>query len=400
VSRQHRHTVDNHEAEHDDVDLLPDGHQKGRPGYRPNATQTGQTPSLPPSTAKRRKLAHLISDIDTINNDEEFLSSSPPAPTAPQVNKADDQTTQVEIPRSSPEIHYPEKPADPRSRHHTSNDPPLDDSDSHSPVKTIVTPKLKTSRFRHPPPFPSAIPLKHPIDQHQPFPSFQSRLLGATTSALRGPHPSLDFTLPDAFSPSRRRGQREYIHGGHAETVRGWVLDVAARAGDGRALAGRGKKVEDVGLSYDPHDRRGGPDGRMNVDEILHQDRDGRCAIVKLTGPSNGTSPSSSPSPSQRPRPRSAGSGDMWVLIDTDSQQTARLNPPGSKLDMLRPGVEIMIKGGEAMRWRVDCGRTLVAGGPSSPGQEGRNALFGLSSGPVRETSVYHVAVFWDVVRP
>lgn len=393
LSRQHHHTVNTHEAENDDDDILPDGHRRGQPAYRPNATQTGQTPSLPPSTAKRRKLVHLLPDIDAINNDEEFLSSSPPGPTAPQINELDDQTTQIQIPRSSPEIPYPEEPADPRSRHHTSGDLPLDDSDSNSPVKNIVTPKLKTSRFRHPPHFPSATPPTHPADQYQPFPSFQSRLLGATTSALRGPHPSLDFTLPDAFSPSRRRGQRAYIHGGHAEIVRSWVLDVAARAGDGRALAERGKKVEAVGLGEDLGVRRESA-GRMNVDEILHQDWDGRCAIVRLSDLDDLTSPS------QRPRPRSVRNGDEWMLINTDSQHTSRLNPPGSKLEMLRPGAEIMIKGGEAMRWRVDCGRTLVAGGTSSPGQGGRNSLVGLSSEAVDETSGSHVAVFWDVVQP
>lgn len=34
-------------------------------------------------------------------------------------------------------------------------------------------------------------------------------------------------TLPDAFSPSRRKGRKEYVSGGLANTVRNWVLSAA-----------------------------------------------------------------------------------------------------------------------------------------------------------------------------
>lgn len=35
--------------------------------------------------------------------------------------------------------------------------------------------------------------------------------------------------LPDVFSPSRRRGKRDYVHGGSADLVRSWVLNIAAQ---------------------------------------------------------------------------------------------------------------------------------------------------------------------------
>jgi hypothetical protein len=35
------------------------------------------------------------------------------------------------------------------------------------------------------------------------------------------------LALPDAFSPSRRKGRRDYLYGGLADTVRNWVLNAA-----------------------------------------------------------------------------------------------------------------------------------------------------------------------------
>lgn len=36
-----------------------------------------------------------------------------------------------------------------------------------------------------------------------------------------------NFTLPDAFSPSRKKGKRDYVSDGLADTVRNWVLNAA-----------------------------------------------------------------------------------------------------------------------------------------------------------------------------
>lgn len=361
-------------------------------------TQTAQTPSIPPSTAKRRKLAHLIADFDTINNDgEEPLSSSPPAPTASRTDNHDQDhtTTQIQILRSSPEIPHPDDPSaashlrqppSDKHNHHPSSSPPPSDPDS--PIKPLATPKLKTSRFRHPS-APSSFPQTQPSTdqhQHQPYPSFQSRLLGTTSTstltALRSPQPSLDLTLPDAFSPSRRRGQKAYIPTGHAETVRGWVLDVAARAGPQHA---QGAAVVERG--------RDAPGGQMRaVVDVLHRDRDGRCAIVRLADPG----PSARPSGSER------SDALVWMLVNTDAQQrSSRMDASGSgsKLDRLQPGVGVVVRGGDAMQWTVDYDRTVVGAGGSSDSLGGGGSLVGQGSEGGKDTSTCHVAVLWDVVR-
>lgn len=49
--------------------------------------------------------------------------------------------------------------------------------------------------------------------------------------------PELATTLPDAFTPSRRKGKRDYESGGLADTVRSWVLQAATeerQRADGR----------------------------------------------------------------------------------------------------------------------------------------------------------------------
>ena len=45
---------------------------------------------------------------------------------------------------------------------------------------------------------------------------------GQSASTATGP------VLPDVFSPSRRKGKRDFLSGGSAELVRKWVLDIAA----------------------------------------------------------------------------------------------------------------------------------------------------------------------------
>ena len=49
--------------------------------------------------------------------------------------------------------------------------------------------------------------------------------------------------LPDAFSPSRRRGKKEYLSGGLADTIRNWVLNAATEESQ---RASRSEKVIDL----------------------------------------------------------------------------------------------------------------------------------------------------------
>lgn len=67
--------------------------------------------------------------------------------------------------------------------------------------------------------------------------------------------------LPETFSPSRGRGRREYIPGGHADTIRNWVLELAA------AEFGLKQEVE-------------GKKRMLIVTEVRH-DVEGRCAMVR-----------------------------------------------------------------------------------------------------------------------
>lgn len=53
---------------------------------------------------------------------------------------------------------------------------------------------------------------------------------GPSASAGMGP------VLPDIFSPSRRKGKRDFVPGGSAELVRQWILSVAAHGPDTQTL--------------------------------------------------------------------------------------------------------------------------------------------------------------------
>lgn len=63
--------------------------------------------------------------------------------------------------------------------------------------------------------------------------------------------------LPDAFSPSRRKGRQDYISGGFADTVRSWVLNAAS------SEVQSGNKVERI----------------LNIRDV-ESDRSGRAILV------------------------------------------------------------------------------------------------------------------------
>jgi hypothetical protein len=69
----------------------------------------------------------------------------------------------------------------------------------------------------------------------------------------------LTTPLPETFSPSRRRGRRDYIPSGYADTVRSWVLELAA------AESRAGHEGKDLKT--------------LRVGDIRH-DLEGRCASV------------------------------------------------------------------------------------------------------------------------
>ena len=98
-------------------------------------------------------------------------------------------------------------------------EPPAAESDDEigsSPVGTVSA--MTATRFRIPTPavFPTPRSSTRPAFKLPPAQNVISLGQSATAS------------LPDAFSPSRRRGKKDYIPGGSADTVRNWVLALAA----------------------------------------------------------------------------------------------------------------------------------------------------------------------------
>ena len=122
-----------------------------------------------------------------------------------------------------------------------------------SPTGPVST--VPSSRFRPPTPaiFPAPTPLAKPLFKKPPDhrDDLISNLAGAT--------------LPDAFSPSRRRVKRDYVSGSAADTVRNWVLGLAAE--ESKAGQGYVEKVRVVEIRRDDGENRStvvrGEDGRF-----------------------------------------------------------------------------------------------------------------------------------------
>ena len=88
-----------------------------------------------------------------------------------------------------------------------------DGADGLSPTKP-TTPQT-TTRFR------TALSMNLTNDNRPSKPIFRP-----VDSRSNNPE-VLGSVLPEAFTPSRRRGKHEYVQGGLADTVRGWVLQIS-----------------------------------------------------------------------------------------------------------------------------------------------------------------------------
>lgn len=144
---------------------------------------------------------------------------------------------------------------------------------------------------------------------------FRSAALNATDSA---PHARTIFktaigdpqtgpsesgpVLPDIFSPSRRKGKREYLPGGNAELVRSWILNVAAKESQGVSL------LEET----------------ITATKV-QRDTSGRFVIV------------------------ADANGARWLLPEQQQNSLAGLRPDWSDLGV---GSTLLIKG-EATRWSL-----------------------------------------------
>lgn len=230
-------------------------------------------------------------------------------------------------------------------------------TEEESPGKELATPKMRTSRFRNP-----LTQSSHFSTNRQnasavsgiPLPSFQSRLLAASTPSspgphLRGPQPYLDYALPDAFSPSRRRGQHEYIEHGHAEVVRSWVLDIAARSGVNDAQHSTGRSAFAEANTF-------------TIAEVIHRDVDDRFAIISTSDQDY-----------------------RWMLVDTDSRPhlpTIAGPTPKLRVERLHEGSRFVLRGGQVSNWMMGSRESLT------------------STGDGRPSSVAHrVVALWDLIH-
>ncbi|KAJ9646891.1 hypothetical protein H2204_000583 [Knufia peltigerae] len=84
-------------------------------------------------------------------------------------------------------------------------------------IETPHVETLKTTRFR--PSVPKCI---------EP-PTLAKNAFKVESDGGHSAHLASGSLLPDVFSPSKRKGKREYIPGGMAELVRRWVLGIAAQ---------------------------------------------------------------------------------------------------------------------------------------------------------------------------
>ena len=143
-----------------------------------------------------------------------------------------------------------------------------------------------------------------PVSSELDYPSPMSRMIFKSdlddVSAGRvtnGP------TLPDIFSPPRRKGKKDYIPGSSADVVRSWILAIPAQESHSQELS------EEL----------------FSIAEV-RSDSSGRFAIV------------------------TDDSGSRWLLPE---QQDKVGTGTKSLLSALRPGSQLLVKG-RATRWRLD----------------------------------------------
>ena len=181
--------------QHDAVSLRKDDPTSTRKGARPHETIVSDPrPSKRPKRTVSNKLRkEEVSSASSASEDDDLLLyhhtagkkkgiDVPPARSDHPLRERIDNSSGEDEEYLSPTLRSPTtKPNNP-----TSHPPPL------------AATRPTTRRFLKPP----------------------NKLTGSGSSEL--------LPLPEAFSPSRRRGRHEYIPGGAAATVRSWILGLAA----------------------------------------------------------------------------------------------------------------------------------------------------------------------------
>ncbi|OAL35750.1 hypothetical protein AYO20_04900 [Fonsecaea nubica] len=171
----------------------------------------------------------------------------------------------------------------------------------------------RISRFRPIPTSTRGLTLHSPVVSRTVFkpPGPDDPAARASTGSGTGTGP----VLPDIFSPSRRRGKRDYLPGGSASLVRSWVLDIATRESHVEFPAEETLQVAQV-----------------------ERDASGRFVLV------------------------SDDQGHRWLLPEQQHERPGSGGGGGSRRSSLdhswsdvRPGSRILIKG-KATRWTIDLG--------------------------------------------
>lgn len=159
---------------------------------------TNPTDSLPRKRRRTSGTDKVIDEVISISS-----SPSPEQGHAPLISDDDELSTGLSH-RDSP----------------TAPDPPGDDIDADA-TSSPSGPAHSTAPTRFRMPTPAIFPTPTPSSIR---PSF--KLPQLHSAAAEDPSMGLS-SLPNAFSPSRRRGRRDYVPGGAADTVRSWVLGLA-----------------------------------------------------------------------------------------------------------------------------------------------------------------------------
>lgn len=391
-------------------------------------THSHQSNNQISSTAKRRKLAHFTPNAELIEEATEYLSSSPPPSPSlssrPRTQPGKSSRSSIQIPHSSPTIlplDHAQSERDPNN-----DDSPNTDPEDHSPpAPHLTTPKhlrsstsTTTTRFKQPQPS-SPIP-----NNSESYPSFQSRLLSSTappssitkaaTTTITSPHPPLrphhpipTPTLPDAFSPSRKRGAISYVPTGHAETTRSWILNVALRTTSPAPALIPGATARSQHQNQNQQQNQQQQHRKICVQKILTHDPADRFMLVVCTN-HNDTARSQ---PDSNPGLNSRTRHTIWLLTNTNTNSnttsttnpqtrpyTTTTTPPTSKFSLINPGSVIAIQGGDAAVWstELDIGHWRVQDLASTRRQSDSvndNEEFNLTN-----SMSANVAVLWDII--
>ena len=211
-----------------------------------------------------------------------------------------------------------------------------DDDDDNTSSPTRPKPSTTNSRFKAPTPaiFPTSSSVFRPSFRPQPPDTTPATASNATVpSAL----------LPPAFSPSRRRGKKDYVPGGFADTARGWVLGLAAEETRRRA-GGVPSHVTEIPVA-----------------EVRHDDGEKRCVLM------------------------TSEVGRRWILVGEGGTGYSSSSVGDDKMEV-KVGSLIGVRGA-GMTWELDIGdgEFLERGGEEA------------GSGAESQEH-WRVGVLWDVV--